>query len=275
MSAQPTTTPPPAPAAASALGAPHPHHVSAWTCYRVLLRWKLGIQGPTLPVVIVVQAMLAAGVVIGFSFLIPGIDSPAGAATALFLSTGAPTTLIMIFGLVMVPQAVAESRADGTFTYMRSLPIPRAVLLAVDLTMWLAIALPGLLVSVVVASLRFDLSLSLDPPVLISTSLLVVIMSASVGNAIAVSVRPALSRLITQVLVFFVMLFSPVSFPASQLPQWLQELHDWLPVRPAADLLRAGLASQAYTAQPRDLLVLLVWAAAGLAITLRALTRRP
>ena len=61
---------------------------------------------------------------------------------------------------------------------------------------------------------------------------------------------------------------------ASQLPGWFQTVHDWLPVRPAADLLRSGLASQTYVASTRDLVVLLVWTTVGLAITLRALTRR-
>lgn len=271
MTAHPATaysTPPPTPTALQ------PHRVSAWTSYLVLLRWTMGSLGPMLPLVVVVQSLLAAGIIIGFSFLIPDIDSPAGASTALFLSTGAPTVLLMTVGLVLVPQAVAMSRTNGTFTYMRSLPIPRTVLLATDLTMWLTVALPGVLVSVVVAMLRFDLSLSLDLPVLISASLLVALMATAVGYAIAVSLRPALAQIMTQVLVFFVLLFSPVTFPASQLPQWFQEAHDWMPVRPAADLLRAGLAAQAYTAQPRDLLVLLAWTIVGLIITLRALTRR-
>lgn len=272
MTAHPATTSTPAPTTPPL--ATQPHRVSAWTCYLVLLRWTMGSLGPMLPLVIIVQSLLAAGIIVGFSFLIPDIDSPAGASTALFLSTGAPTVLLMTIGLVLVPQAVATARTNGTFTYMRCLPIPRAVLLANDLTTWLAVALPGILVSVVVAALRFDLSLSLDPPVLISASLLVALMATAVGYAIAVSLRPALAQIMTQVLVFFVLLFSPVTFPAAQLPQWFQDLHDWLPVRPAADLLRAGLASQAYTAQPRDLLVLIAWTIAGLAITLRALTRR-
>ena len=35
--------------------------------------------------------------------------------------------------------------------------------------------------------------------------------------------------------------FSPVTFPASQLPDWFRAVHDVLPFRPARDLLRAGL----------------------------------
>jgi ABC-2 type transport system permease protein len=43
------------------------------------------------------------------------------------------------------------------------------------------------------------------------------------------------------VLVFFIMIFSPVMFPASQLPQWLAELHKFLPIQYMADLSRGTL----------------------------------
>lgn len=264
MSAQPVAVP------SSTL---HPLRVSTWTCYTMILRWNLGSLGPMLPLVVVVQALLAAGVVIGFGMLIPNIDADTS-GTALFLSTGAPTVLLMTVGLVIVPQAVSMARANGTFTYLRSLPVHRGILLAADLTMWLAVALPGVAVAVVVARLRFDLTLDVNWPLLVSTSFLVTLMATSVGYAIAVSLAPTLAQLLTQILVFFVMLFSPVTFPVSQLPGWFQTVHDWLPVRPAADLLRSGLASQAYVASARDLVVLLVWTTVGLAITLRALTRR-
>ena len=82
------------------------------------------------------------------------------------------------------------------------------------------------------------------------------------------------AQALTQVLVFFILLFSPVTFPTSQLPHWFQTAHDWLPIRPAADLLRAGLAQDAYAWQDRDLFVLLVWMVVSLGVCLRALTRR-
>ena len=76
------------------------------------------------------------------------------------------------------------------------------------------------------------------------------------------------------VLVFFILLFSPVTFPASQLPRWFQSVHDWLPIRPAADLLRAGLAQDAYAWHGRDLAILLAWMLVSLGVCLRALSRR-
>lgn len=238
--------------------------------YRTLLRWNLAQLGPMLGLVIVVQAGLAAGIVVGFGLLMPGIDS----ATARFLSTGAPTVLLLTVGLVMVPQGVAQSRANGTFTYLRSMPVPRPLLLLSDLTVWSLVALPAIPVTMAVARLRYGLTFVVDWPVLVAGTLLVTLMATAVGYAAAVMLRPMLAQVLSQVLIFFVMLFSPVTFPASRLPTRYQQLHEVLPVQAGADLVRAGLASQEFTASARDALVLGLWTAAGMAVTLRALSRR-
>lgn len=249
---------------------PAPARAGIVPAYLTLLRWSLSQIGAMLPLIVVVQAFLAAGIVIGFGFLIPDIDS----ATARFLATGAPTVLLLVIGLVMVPQGVARARTDGTFTYMRSLPVPRPLLLATDLTVWLLIGLPSVAVGVAVAWLRYDIAFSFDWPLLVATTLLVTIMATAVGYAIAVSLPPLLAQLLTQAIVFFVLLFSPITFPVGQLPEWFQTVHDYLPARPAADLLRAGLVSDVFDARVRDLVVLTVWCAGGVTISLRALVRR-
>lgn len=262
-----TTTARPTAAPASR---PEPSAAGVGTVYGTLLRWTLSQIGVMMPLIIVVQALLAAGIIVGFGFLIPDIDE----GTALFLSTGAPTVLLLVLGLVMVPQGVARARTDGTFHYMRSMPVHRPLLLAADLTVWLIVALPSVAVAVLVAMWRYDITLSFDWPVLLSAVVLVTVTATAVGYAIAVSMPPLLAQLVSQVLVFFVLLFSPITFPIEQLPQWFQAVHDVLPARPGADLVRAGLASDTFTASGRDLLVLLAWCLGGLAISLRALVRR-
>lgn len=247
-----------------------PVQVSTWSTYGTLLRWQIAQIGSFLPFVVVVQALLAGGIIVGFGFLVPDIDR----ATAMFLSTGAPTVLLLTIGLVLVPQGVARARTDGTFNYMRSLPLARPLLLAADVTVWLMVAAPSVAVGVVVARLRYDLTFSIDWPLLVTASLLVTIMATSVGYAIAVSMPPMLAQLVAQVLVFFVLLFSPITFPASQLPAWFQSVHDVLPVRAGADLLRAGLGSDTFRASGGDLLVLTLWCLLGVVVSLRALVRR-
>ena len=258
--------PSPAPTAPS----PASVQVGLWSSFRALLRWSLASIAAMLPLIVVIQAALAAGIVIGFGFLIPDITPD----SALFLSSGAPTILLLTVGLVIVPQGVSRARASGALDFQRALPVSRPLLLMVDLVVWSLIALPGVAIGLLVAWLRYDLSYSFDWTVLVLASLLVTTMATAVGYSIAVLFPAMLAQLISQVLVFFVLLFSPITFPASQLPEWFQAVHRFLPIQPAAELLRAGIASEDFTAQGRDLAVLGLWTVAGLLITTRALVRR-
>ncbi|MGP9604759.1 ABC transporter permease [Brachybacterium sp. AOP42-E1-35] len=247
-----------------------PVHVSLWASFRTLLRWSVASIGAMLPLIVVIQAVLAAGIILGFGFLIPDIT----AESALFLASGAPTILLLIIGLVIVPQGVSRARASGALDYQRALPVSRPLLLVVDLVVWTLIALPGVAIGLAVAWLRYDLTFSFDWPLLILASLLTTTMATAIGYALAVTLPATLAQLVSQVLVFFVLLFSPITFPESQLPEWFQALHHVLPIQPAADLMRAGIASSAFAADAGDLLILAVWTAAGLLVTTRALVRR-
>lgn len=247
-----------------------PPRAGLWVGYVTLLRWTMAQTGSMLPFVIVVQAVLAAGIIIGFGLLIPDIDT----ASAQFLSTGAPTVILMIVGLVMVATGVAQARTSGTFTYLRALPVARPVVLAADLTVWLAVMLPSVAVAVIVAQLRYGFSYSFDWPLLLVASVLTALTASAIGYAIAVALPPLITQLVTQVLVFFVMLFSPVTFPASRLPDWFQSVHDLLPFRPAADLIRSGLLSDTHPMNARDLIVLVVWCVLALAVSIRAMVHR-
>lgn len=247
-----------------------PPRVGWWRTYRTLVRWSAEQIGAVLPFVLVVEVILAAGIIVGFGLLIPDIDT----TTAQFLASGAPTVLIMVVGLVIVPMGVAQARSSGAFTYLRAQPVPRPLLLVSELTIWIALAAPSIAVCVGVAQLRFDFAYAYDWAVLVPVALLVALTAAAVGFALAVVLSPALTQIVTQVLVFFVLLFSPVTFPADRLPAWFQTVHDWLPFRPAADLVRAGLLADTYDASLRDVLVLAVWCVLGLAVAVRAVVRR-
>lgn len=247
-----------------------PVQVRLWAGFRTMMRWSLASTGAMLPLIVIIQAMLAAGIILGFGFLIPDINRE----SALFLSSGAPTILLLTIGLVIVPQGVSRAKASGAFDYQRALPVSRPLLLLVDLVVWALIAMPGVAVGLVVAWLRYDVAFAFDWPLLIVASLLVTTMATAVGYAIAVSLQPMLAQMVSQVLVFFVLLFSPIAFPAGQLPLWFQTVHSILPIQPAAALMRAGIASDTFAFSGSDLLVLVLWTALGLLITTWALVRR-
>ncbi|NTW41659.1 MAG: ABC transporter permease [Cellulomonadaceae bacterium] len=235
----------------------------------LLLEWQWKRSSAMLPLLVVVQVAMAVATVVGYGLLV-GDPSP---DVALYLATGAPTVTLITVGLVMTPQMMAQAKTEGSLDWMRTLPVPRWTFLASDLALWTLIALPGMILGVVAGVLRFDVSLAVAPWV-VGAALLVSLTSASVGYAMASLLPPMLAQLLTQVLVFFVLLFSPVSFPASRMPQWLQGLHEVLPIEPMAQVVRAGLASDVFSVPGRSVVVLLAWCVASVLGALAALRRR-
>ncbi len=252
-----------------AIAIPHTPAASAWVAFLLLVRWNANAHRTYLPLYVVVQAAMAVGIVVGFGFLVPDID----ATTALMLSTGAPTLLLVTVGLVIVPQAVGQQKTEGSFDWFRTLPLSRGLFLAADLVTWVGVALPGIVLALGVAVLRYDLTLELSPWALPAAAL-VGLAAAAVGYGIASALPPMITMLLSQLLVFFVLLFSPIAFPVERLPAWLQAVHEVLPVLPMADLMRAVLASGTYDVEPASVAILLAWTTLGVAVALRAMTRR-
>lgn len=235
----------------------------------LLAQWQFRRQSQALPLIVVVQVFLSIATVLGYGLLI-GNPSP---EFALYLATGAPTITLISVGLIMTPQVVAQSKTEGSLDWMRTLPVPRWTFLASDLLMWTLIALPGMVLGIVAGVMRFDVQLSIAPW-LVAAALLVSLTSASVGYAMASVLPPMLAMLMTQVLVFVVLLFSPVSYPASRMPEWLQHAHEYLPIEPMAQVVRAGLANADFSVPGRSIVVLGVWCVASVAAALAALRRR-
>ena len=235
----------------------------------LLTQWQFRRQATMLPLLVVVQVFLAIATILGFGLVIG--DPPP--AQALYLATGAPTITLVMVGLVMTPQMLSQSRTEGSLDWMRTLPVPRGSFLVSDLLVWTLIALPGMVLGIVTGVLRFDVDLS-PAPWLVPATLLVSLTAAAVGYGMASLLKPTLAMLMTQVLVFVILLFTPVSYPADRMPGWLQTAHEWFPFEPMAQLVRSGLASDAFSMPARSLVVLLAWCAASVAGATWALRRR-
>lgn len=235
----------------------------------LLAQWQFRRQSQFLPLLVVVQVFMAIATVIGYGLLV-GEPSP---EIALYLATGAPTVTLITVGLVMVPQLLSQSKTEGSLDWMRTLPVPRVAFLASDLLVWTLLAIPGMLLGVLAGVLRYDITLSVAPWV-VPGALMVSLTAAAVGYAMASLVPPAVATLLTQALVFVVLLFAPVSYPAERMPQWLQSAHEWLPIEPMAQLIRAGLADDAFTMPTRSLVVLATWCVASVVGASLALRRR-
>ncbi|HEY0188308.1 MAG TPA: ABC transporter permease [Cellulomonas sp.] len=235
----------------------------------LLAQWQLRRQSSYLPLMVLVQAFLAVTTVVGYGLL---VGDPT-AQVALYLATGAPTITLITVGLVMTPQMLTQARTEGSLDWMRTLPVPRTAFLVTDLLVWTLLALPGMVLGVVAGALRFDITLDVAPW-LVPGVLLVSLTSAAVGYAMASLLAPSVAMLMTQALVFVVLLFSPVSYPADRMPGWLSTAHEWLPIEPMAQLVRAGLAQGTFTMPARSLVVLLAWCLAAVLGASAALRRR-
>lgn len=243
--------------------------MSALRATGLLAQWQLRRQAEFLPLLVVVQVFMAVATVIGYGLLVGDPDP----TTALYLATGAPTITLITVGLVMTPQMVATARTEGSLDWLRTLPVPRWAFLVADLAVWTLIALPGMVLGVVAGVLRFDVDLSLAPW-LVPGALLVSLTAAAVGYAMA-SVLPAqVAMLLTQALVFIVLLFSPVSYPAERMPVWLQHVHAWSPIEPMAQLVRSGLAHDVFDVPARSMVVLLAWCVVAVVGASAALRKR-
>ncbi len=243
--------------------------MSALRSYTLLVRWQALRMKTFLPLAIVVQALFALGIVLGYPLLFPSLDS----GTILYLATGAPTITLITMGLVAVPQIVAQARTEGTLDYMRGLPIPRLTYLAADVSIWLVIVLPGVVLALIIAVWRFQLTLVVSPLV-VPGLLLVALTATSIGYAIATLLPQQIANLLSQVLVVFVLMFSPLTFPAARLPDWLATIHSVLPVQAMGEIIRGTVASNVFALTVEPFIVLGIWCAAGFAITYWAISRR-
>jgi ABC-2 type transport system permease protein len=237
--------------------------------YFLMLKWQALSQKPILPINAVVQIMVAVGFIIGLSYFYPNLD----ASTARYLTTGAPTIILLMVGLVLLPQIVGNSRKEGTFDYIWSLPIPRMIYIAADATIWVAVTLPGVIVALAMGSAYHHFGLNISPLV-VPAILLVAASGVFLGYIIALAPpKPEIGALITQILVFVIMLFSPILYPASQLPGWLETVHKFLPFQYMADLARGTLTNLDVNLG-LAFIVVGAWCLAGFIATLFLVRRR-
>lgn len=241
-----------------------------WTSYLAMLRWEVTNMRLLLPVTAMVQALSGAGLVLGFGLLIS--EMPPGVAE--YLSTGAVVITLILVGAVMGPQLIAQQKMQGSYDFMWSLPVPRSASSAAWMTLNVMIAVPGMLAALFAAVLRYSVDLSVSPMV-VPAVLVTLITGTLLGYALAHALpKPEVTMLVSQVLIFVIFGFSPISFPADNLPSWLAEVHEYLPFAHMANAVRDSLVDGLATDVARSYLVLSVWAVASAIVAAAVLGRR-
>jgi hypothetical protein len=104
--------------------------------------------------------------------------------------------------------------------------------------------------------------------------LLVALTCMALGYGLAYAASPVVTMMITQLLVFVTLMFSPINFPADRLPDWLATVHDFLPFAYMAQAIRESLAPPPEGISALPFVVLGVWCVLGLALAHWVMNRR-
>ena len=241
----------------------------ARSVWLMALRELLSLRG-FFPLLLMTQLLIGAGAVIGLGLFLPEITPE----QALFLSSGAAVFPLLMAGMVLMPDQIALRRSAGAFEYLASLPVPRMAGFTAGVVIWSIAALPAMAGSVFVAWLRFDIDFEISVWA-IPSALFVVAVSTAIGYAIGHGVpQPNVVALLSQLMVFVVVLFAPVAYPREQLPDWFAWIHQWFPVEHAAIVIRASITDGIVESTTRSYITLAVWLVIAWTVSYRVSTRR-
>ena len=233
-----------------------------------LVKWSLIRHKYILPVFSILQAVLALAMVYGLSLFMHDIDE----ISAVYLATGTIAIGMIAVGCVLCAQIVGEAKQNGIFNYQRSLPTSRFNIIIADIFIWGLAALPGVIVSCIAALLRFDIEMSITFSGVIIVLLFLITMIV-IGFSIAYLFKPNMVGMVTQLIMIVSLLFSPITFPASRLPDWIVRVYNFFPFVPATNLLRASLFDVG-SFKFLNLLTVIAWCVACFALSLSTLSKK-
>jgi len=104
--------------------------------------------------------------------------------------------------------------------------------------MWMIAILPGVFISVILGYFRFSVRLNVSI-LAVFILFLICLTMISLGFAIAYTFSPNIVTLMSQLILMIGLMFSPIMYPASRLPDWINHLYHVLPFVPSVNLLRA------------------------------------
>ena len=239
------------------------------TSLRSMLRFDLARARQWAALMVIIQVLMGVGMALIYGFFYPRVSHQ----TALLITTGTPTLALIPLGFVLVPASVGHQKLEGTFDFIWSLPVPRSAQVVSTFLLFTLLSLPGAALALVVSSWYYGVSLSIS--VLLLPALLCAVMAVSVGFGMALLIaNPLLTNLVTNALMFVVLLFTPIVFPPGHLPEWLFAVDRALPFYNMAEVIRAGLTTGLVTDLGTAYLILSGWTVAGWVMTAWVVGRR-
>ncbi len=241
-----------------------------WRSYRVMLRFEITNLRLFLMITLVVQTLVGAGMGIMYGFFLGDLS----ASSRTFLVSGIPALALFPLGFVLVPSVIADHRFADTYDYIWSLPVPRLASAAATFTVFAGLSLPGVVVAVGLSCWVYGVTLT-PSLMIVPAAGLAAAMATSVGYALGHSVRnPRMINPLTNLLVFLVLMFSPIVVPIERFPAWFGAIHQVLPFWHMANVLRDGLTSGLVDHIARSYAVLATWLIAAWGVTTWVISRR-
>jgi len=239
--------------------------------YTSMLRFELRNLRTYLTIGLAIQILLGAGMAFVYGFYFGELDE----AQQTFLVTGIPTLALVPIGFVMVPNAIMEHKLRDTYDYVWSLPVPRASSAMASFTIFTALGLPGVVIALVIASMTYEVNMSVSwvvVPAVLFTSAMAAVVGYAVGHAVP---EPRVVALMTNVVMFLVLLFSPIVVAIEQFPDWWAGTHRILPFWHMSVVIRAGLTDGLVTTSvTASYGVLLAWSAGATLVAAWVIGRR-
>jgi ABC-2 type transport system permease protein len=238
--------------------------------YLMMTRWELSSLRLLLPLIIAMQIVIGGGFALGIGLFFDQMP----ARNALFLATGVSVVTLITVGLVLGPQLVGNHKVAGTYDFLWSLPVPRSTQTAAWLTVNSVIAVPGMVAALIIAGWRYDLALDVSWTV-VPAVLLTIGTATLVGYAFAHAIpKPMITQMITQLLIFMILGFSPINFPPENLPDWLVAVNQWLPFQHMAAVIRDSLTTGLVENVGFSYLILAVYAVVAALVAAWVIGRR-
>lgn len=238
--------------------------------YRSMVRWHLLSLRLWAPAAAAIELLAGVGMVYGIGLLVPHISSRA----ALYGTTGAAVVTMVLLGLILGPQLVAQQKMNGTYEYLLTMPVPRSAAALAWYTVTLVIGLPAAAATLAAGIVRYGITLSPAPQLTVAV-LLSVFTATMLGYAVAHAVsQPMVTIIVSQLAIFFVFGYAPINFPPTQMPVWLVQINRGLPFLPMAITVRDALTRGLVSDVGLSYLVLCCWALASILLALLAIGRR-
>lgn len=238
--------------------------------YLMMMRFDFRGLGQWLIIGVVIQVLMGAGAAIMYGFYLGELPEIA----RLFIATGVPAIGLIPMGFVMVPNMVGQQRIAGTYDFIWSLPVPRLAAAASTFTVFTLMALPGFISSLSVGVWFYDVSLAVSW-LIVPAVLLTALMSTSVGFGLAHAIKnPVVINFIANMVIFFVLLFSPIIVPIAQFPDWLALVNRVLPFYHMAQVIRDALTGGLVSNIAASYVTLGIWTVVGWTATAWVVGRR-